>query len=93
MEGRPAFRAAILEQTAPVRPHRIAAEVVAAAADLHVRHPQIRALLVECTNLPPYRRAIARATGLPVFDALTLCDGLMGRPYPWERARSAHRDP
>lgn len=28
-------------------------------------------ILLECTNLPPYRAAIAQATGLPVTDILT----------------------
>ena len=28
-------------------------------------------ILLECTNLPPYRAAITRATGLPVTDILT----------------------
>ena len=26
----------------------------------------------ECTNMPPYREAVARATGLPVHDIETL---------------------
>ena len=45
-------------------------EVVAAALDLVRRHPGIGALLLECTNLPPHSAAIARATGLPVYDII-----------------------
>ena len=34
-------------------------------------HPHHRHILLECTNLPPYKAAIAAATGLPVSDILT----------------------
>lgn len=84
LEDRPAFKAAILDQTEPVRPRLIEAEVIAAAMELRARHPEIRALLLECTNLPPYRAALEESTGLPVIDALTMCDAMMGMAsYPW----------
>lgn len=31
-------------------------------------------LLLECTNLPPYKAALAAATGLPITDILTLIE-------------------
>jgi hypothetical protein len=34
-------------------------------------HPQIRAWLFECANMPVYSEAVAQATGLPVYDTLT----------------------
>ncbi len=39
-------------------------DVVAAALALQARAPQIGALVLECTNMPPYAAAIAAATGL-----------------------------
>ena len=43
------------------------------AADRMVRaDTSIGALVLECTNLAPYSRDIARLTGLPVFDMVTL---------------------
>ena len=48
---------------------RMATDVVAAARRLVGSHPQIGALVLECANMPPYRGAVARALGLPVFDA------------------------
>jgi Asp/Glu/Hydantoin racemase len=53
---------------------------VAAARREHLRvvrrmvaeHPEIGALVLECTNMPPYRAAIQRETGLPVFDIVSL---------------------
>jgi hypothetical protein len=43
------------------------------AADRMVRaDTSIGALVLECTNLAPYSRDIARLTSLPVFDMVTL---------------------
>src|SRR5437667_266933 len=35
-------------------------------------NPEIGALVLECTNMPPYRADLQLATGLPVFDITTL---------------------
>jgi Asp/Glu/hydantoin racemase len=35
-------------------------------------HPDLGALVLECTNLPPYAAAMQRGCGLPVFDVVTL---------------------
>jgi aspartate/glutamate racemase len=57
-------------------------EVVTAARDLVGRHPGIDTIVFECTNLPPYKKAVQDAVGLPVFDVLDLLkgfyDGLTG---------------
>jgi Asp/Glu/hydantoin racemase len=53
---------------------------VDAARDEHVRvarrlvseHPDLGALVLECTNMPPYSADLQRATGLPVFDVVSL---------------------
>jgi hypothetical protein len=50
-------------------------EVVAAAHDLLARHPGIGTIVFECTNLPPYKKAVQDAVGLPVFDVLDLLKG------------------
>ena len=62
-------------------------EVVAAARTLVERHPAIRAIVLECTNLPPYRGAIREATGLPVYDLTTLVGWAAAgfTPRSWER--------
>lgn len=49
-------------------------EVVAAAQALVEKHPNVGAILCECTNLPPHSAAIARATGRPVFDIIGFVD-------------------
>ena len=47
-------------------------EVVAAGRDLVARHPGLDTVVLECTNLPPYKPALKQALGLPVFDVLDL---------------------
>ncbi len=42
------------------------------AAQIRREHPEIGAILLECSDLPPYAAAIQRASGLPVFDFITL---------------------
>ena len=47
-------------------------EVVAAGRDLVARHPEVDTVVLECTNLPPYKPALQKALGLPVLDVLDL---------------------
>jgi aspartate/glutamate racemase len=47
-------------------------EHVAVSRRLVEAHPEIGAIVLECTNMPPYRADIQAATGLPVFDITTL---------------------
>lgn len=42
------------------------------ARELLTREPEVRAIVIECTNLVPYAFAIQAETGLPVFDIVTL---------------------
>lgn len=46
-------------------------DVVSAAVRLVLRHPQVQTVVLECTNMPPYRLAVERATGRPVHDLET----------------------
>jgi hypothetical protein len=48
------------------------AATVAAALRLARRHPEVAAIVLECTNMPPYADAVRAATGLPVHDITTL---------------------
>ena len=47
-------------------------DVVEAAKRLVSRHDDIGGIVLECTNLPPYARAVQQAVGLPVFDIISL---------------------
>jgi Asp/Glu/hydantoin racemase len=50
-------------------------EVVAAGLELVTQHPDVEVVVLECTNLPPYRKALEAALGLPVLDVLDLLKG------------------
>lgn len=54
-------------------------QVLVAGARLLERHPDLRALVLECTNLPPYATALRAATGLPVHDIVTMVNERFGR--------------
>lgn len=62
------------------------ADLVAAGRRLVGRHPELAAIVLECTNMPPYARDVALATGLPVFSMVDyvcwLQSGLRPRRWP-----------
>ena len=49
------------------------------------QHPDLGAIVLECTNMPPYADDVRRETGLPVFDIVSLITMVHGAL----RARSA----
>jgi len=49
-------------------------EVVDAAIRLVARRPDVAAIVLECSNMPPYATSVHRATRRPVYDVLTLLD-------------------
>lgn len=69
---------------------RIRDEVVDAGLRLRQAVPSLGAIVLECTNLPPYRDALMRAVGVPVHDCNTLLRWLWAgaaRPAPLEPSR------
>lgn len=72
LEDRPAFKAAVHDQIGELDVEAVEADVVAEAKALQQRDPQLGAILLECTDLPPYARAVREATGLPVYDVNSL---------------------
>ncbi len=55
------------------------------AQRMQEEHPDIGAIVLECTNTPPGSHAIQQATGLPVYDVITLIkwahSGVVQRRY------------
>lgn len=72
METAEEFHRAILEDRPALDVDRSRAEHVRVAGRLVVDHPTVGTIVLECTNMPPYRSDIQRATGVPVFDIVHL---------------------
>lgn len=47
-------------------------ELVDTAKQMVKENPDVKVIVAECTNMPPYTDAIKRAVGLPVFDLVNL---------------------
>lgn len=47
-------------------------ELIDLAKDLVIKNPDIGALLLECSDMPPYSAAIQRELRLPVYDFITM---------------------
>jgi len=62
------------------------AEVLAAAAELLRRHPDVGAIVSECSNMTPFSADIVERFGVPVYDGVSLINwfhaGLRPRRYP-----------
>ena len=47
-------------------------DIVDAGKALVSRHPDVGAIVLECTNMPPYAAALRDAVGLPVYDIYSM---------------------
>jgi len=47
-------------------------DVVGAGKDLVANNPDIGAIVLECTNMPPYAAALQAAVGIPVYDIYSM---------------------
>lgn len=68
-----------MESFAPIRwgktvldNKKLTEDLSSLAANVVSEHPEIGAILLECSDLPPYACDIQRATGLPVYDFITM---------------------
>jgi hypothetical protein len=63
---------ALLDDEPAIDAARAEADVVEAAQRLIARWPTVREIVLECTNMPPYAKAVARATRRPVHHIISL---------------------
>lgn len=73
MKDKPEFRRFLVEMQGIVDDERLRGEVVEVAAEL-AADGGIGAILLECSELPPYAFAAQHATGLPTYDFITMID-------------------
>ena len=84
-EGREFFRVLIRAESDDMDVVLARQDVVSAGEALMRRHPEVGAIVLECTNMPPYAAAMRRAVRLPVYDVYSMVtwfhSGL--RPRAW----------
>jgi Asp/Glu/hydantoin racemase len=72
LEGEKEFTRVLLGDEAELDVDQAREEHVRVARRLVTDHPDIGAIVLECTNMPPYTPDVQRVTGLPVFDIVSL---------------------
>lgn len=70
--GREFFRVLIKAEKQEMDIDLAEQDVVEAALRLVAKHPEVGAIVLECTNMPPYAAAVQAATGLPVYDIYSM---------------------
>ena len=70
--GREFFRVLILGEKDDLDVDLAAQDILDAGRTLVAKHDDIGAIVLECTNMPPYAAALHEALGLPVFDIYSL---------------------
>ena len=68
-EGGTEFTRAIIGDELEMDIAKCEADLVAAARELVERHAEVGAIVMECTNMPPFQAAVQRAVGNGPFSA------------------------
>jgi len=74
LENEEEFTHVMLDNTLEMDVDKARAENVKVAEELMNENHDVGAIVLECTNMPPYAKAIQEAVQLPVFDIFTLTD-------------------
>src|SRR5437870_6316831 len=72
METEKEFTRVLLDDEPELDVERAREEHIRVARRFTSEHPDLGAIVLECTNMPPYADDIRRETGLPVFDIVSL---------------------
>ena len=89
--GREFFRVLVRGEKQDMDVALAAADILDAGRTLVARHPDIGAIVLECTNMPPYAFALREALGLPVYDIYSLITWLHAGLRPREFGPPADR--
>jgi hypothetical protein len=72
MEEMPEWSKISLSPNTPLSLEKVEDEVVSLATVAKQEHPDLGAILLECTDLPPFADTIRKTLDLPVYDLLTM---------------------
>ena len=71
-EGREFFRVLIRAEKEDMDVALAESDILEAGQRLVARHPEVGAIVLECTNMPPYAAALRAAVGVPVHDIYSM---------------------
>ena len=71
-EGEEEFSRVILDDEMELDVDKSKEELIRVAKRMQLEHPEVGAVVLECTNMPPYAATIQREINLPIFDIYTL---------------------
>lgn len=80
--GQEFFRVLIQGAAVDMDVARAEQDILDAGRALVARHPEVGAIVLECTNMPPYAAALQAEIGLPVYDIYTMISWFHGGLRP-----------
>jgi len=81
MQDQSEFKSAVLQGKGTLNSDLITAEAVDVVRKLRSEHPDLGAVVLECSMLPPYARAMQQAIDLPIYDFVTMIDYLQAATH------------
>jgi hypothetical protein len=86
MDGQPEFCEVVIEgRRSELDLARLGEEVLMVVGRMAEIHPEMGALVIECTDLPPFAHLIQQKINIPVFDIVTLTnmvyEALIRQPF------------
>ena len=72
LEDQPQMSAVVKSDRGSFDNEALKREVVEGALNLVQNNPEVGAILLECSDMPPYASEVQRAVNLPVYDFITL---------------------
>ncbi|WP_431280732.1 aspartate/glutamate racemase family protein [Humitalea sp. 24SJ18S-53] len=87
--GRELFRVLVKQDKPDLDAALAQADILEAGRSLIAAHPDVGAIVLECTNMPPYAAALRQDLGMPVHDVCSLVNWFHAglRPREWGPGR------
>jgi Asp/Glu/hydantoin racemase len=89
--GREFFRVLIKGESEDMDVALAARDILDAGRELVAAHPDVGAIVLECTNMPPYAHALREVLGLPIYDIYSLITWLYSGLRPRDFGPPADR--
>lgn len=88
-DGQEFYRVLILGEKQDMDVALAARDILQAGQTLMSQHPDVGAIVLECTNMPPYAHALREALGVPIYDVYSLITWLHAGIRPRDFGRPA----